>query len=86
MVIFGLLGYYMRKADFPTAAVVLAMILGGMAERGFRQSLIMSKGNVLAYYAGRPICIILLVLIIIGIITPIIMQKRSKETSIAIDD
>ncbi|RKL63587.1 hypothetical protein DXT63_06165 [Thermoanaerobacteraceae bacterium SP2] len=86
MAIFGLMGYYMRKANFPTAAVVLAMILGPMAERGFRQSLVMSKGNVLAYYAGRPICIILFVLIIIGLVTPILMQRMSKNTNTAIDD
>jgi putative tricarboxylic transport membrane protein len=43
--IFGVLGYVMRKYDFPVAPVVLAMVLGGMIEVAFRRSLILSDGS-----------------------------------------
>ena len=45
MAIFGLLGYLMRKLEFPAAALVLGMVLGDSLERALRQSLMMSQGD-----------------------------------------
>lgn len=79
MAAFGLLGYMMRKTDFPTAAIVLAMILGAMAEIGFRQSLVMSKGNLLGYYFDRPFSLLLMGLILLALASPLIVRwKRHK--------
>ncbi|HCR96955.1 MULTISPECIES: tripartite tricarboxylate transporter permease [Halomonadaceae] len=79
MAAFGLLGYLMRKTGFPTAAIVLAMILGAMAEIGFRQSLVMSKGNMLSYYFDRPFSLLLMGLILLALISPLILRwKRYK--------
>ena len=44
--VFGVLGYALRKCDFPVAPVVLAMVLGNMIEISFRRSLILSDGSV----------------------------------------
>src|SRR6185503_9824701 len=39
---FGLLGYFMRKLDYPSAPLILGLVLGGPLERALRQSLMMS--------------------------------------------
>ena len=45
MAIFGLLGYMMRKLNYPGAPLVLAFVLGGLFEEKVRQSLVISRGN-----------------------------------------
>jgi putative tricarboxylic transport membrane protein len=83
MVAFGIIGYFMRKTGFHPAPVVLALILGPMAENGLKQSFVLSKGNLLGYFLGRPICIVLIILIVLAIASPMILskleQKRKRE-------
>src|SRR5213596_2285470 len=45
MVIFGVVGYVFKKLDYPLAPLVLALVLGDLAENALRQSLIMSQGS-----------------------------------------
>ena len=59
MALFGLLGYLMRKLDFPAAALILGLVLGDVLERALRQSLMMSQGS-LAILVTRPISATLL--------------------------
>src|SRR6058998_3864738 len=54
MLIFGVIGYVFKKLDYPLAPLVLALVLGDMAENALRQSLIMSQGS-LAIFVARPI-------------------------------
>jgi len=54
MVIFGVVGYVFKKLDYPLAPLVLALVLGDLAENALRQSLIMSQGS-LAIFIARPI-------------------------------
>src|SRR5690242_17418110 len=42
---FGLLGYAMRKLEFPTAPMVLGLVLGDNMEKALRESLMMSQGD-----------------------------------------
>ena len=84
MVAFGFIGYVMRKTSFSTAAVVLAMILGTMAETGYRQAIVMSKGDVVSYYFGRPLSLILIALIVLSLLSPIIIKWREKKTGVAL--
>jgi putative tricarboxylic transport membrane protein len=79
MVLFGLIGYFMRKTGFATAPVVLGLILGPMAESGFRRSLVMAKGDVLGYYFSRPLSILLMVLIVFSFLSPILMKKLQAK-------
>jgi putative tricarboxylic transport membrane protein len=51
---FGVLGYVFKKLDYPLAPLVLALVLGDLAENALRQSLIMSRGS-LAIFFTRPI-------------------------------
>ncbi len=57
--IFGVLGYIMRKCEFPVAPIVLAMVLGNMIEISFRRSLILSDGS-LAILVTRPVALVIL--------------------------
>jgi putative tricarboxylic transport membrane protein len=77
MLIFGIIGYFMSKAGFSPAAVVLGLILGPMAELGRRQSLVLGgEGLALAsYFFGRPIFVVLMVLIIGAVLLPFILKK-----------
>jgi putative tricarboxylic transport membrane protein len=54
MLIFGVIGYGFKKLDYPVAPLVLALVLGDLAENSLRQSLIMSQGS-LAIFFIRPI-------------------------------
>jgi len=54
MLIFGVIGYVFKKLDYPLAPLVLALVLGDLAENALRQSLIMSQGS-LAIFFTRPI-------------------------------
>jgi putative tricarboxylic transport membrane protein len=45
LAVFGLLGYAMRKLEFPTAPLVLGLVLGDAMEKALRQSLMMSQGD-----------------------------------------
>ena len=49
IVIFGVVGYLMRKLNYPMAPAVLAIVLGPLAEKAFRQSLIISQGDPLIF-------------------------------------
>jgi putative tricarboxylic transport membrane protein len=54
MVVFGVIGYVFKKLDYPLAPLVLALVLGDLAENALRQSLIMSQGS-LGILFSRPI-------------------------------
>src|SRR5207247_2690842 len=58
MLIFGIVGYVFKKLDYPLAPLVLALVLGDMAENALRQSLIMSQGS-LMIFATRPIAAVI---------------------------
>jgi putative tricarboxylic transport membrane protein len=59
LVVFGLLGYVMRKLDIPPAPLVLAFVLGPIAENSIRQSLLLSD-NSPVIYLQRPISAVLI--------------------------
>jgi putative tricarboxylic transport membrane protein len=52
MVIFGLMGYVFKKLDYPMAPLVLALVLGDRAEDSFRQSMLMSQGDMRIFFAN----------------------------------
>ena len=70
MLAFGILGYFMRKFDFPAAPVVLALVLGPMVEKSLRQSLSISHGS-LAIFFNRPISAVLLFISFISLFVPL---------------
>jgi putative tricarboxylic transport membrane protein len=75
MFAFGVIGYYLRKYDFPIAPAILGLILGDLAELSLRRSLLLSLGDPLILIS-RPISAILLAAAAFSIIYPIF--KKSK--------
>ncbi|BAS26362.1 tripartite tricarboxylate transporter permease [Limnochorda pilosa] len=73
----GLIGYAMRKLDFPVAPVVLALVLGPMVEENFRQALLTSAGDPLVFLY-RPISAALLLLAAVGVFVSLRMQARLR--------
>ena len=52
MLVFGIVGYVMKKCDYPLAPLVLAIVLGDRAEEAFRQSLLGSQGSVGVFWSN----------------------------------
>ncbi len=81
MLIFGIVGYLMRKLDYPLAPAVLAIVLGPLAEPALRQSLIISDGSFAIFfnrtYAG-PIMIAALLLLFLPLFKMIYDRVRAK--------
>ena len=54
MLLFGVVGYLLRKLNYPVAPAVLAIVLGPLAEQSFRQSLLMSQAE-MSIFVERPL-------------------------------
>jgi putative tricarboxylic transport membrane protein len=52
MLVFGVVGYVMKKCDYPLAPMVLAIVLGDKAEENFRQSLLASQGSLDIFWSN----------------------------------
>jgi putative tricarboxylic transport membrane protein len=78
--IVGFLGFVMRKFDFPTAPVIIGMILGPMAEQEFRRAMTISNGDLMIFLT-KPISLTLLVIALIAVIGPRLWALRMKPAS-----
>jgi putative tricarboxylic transport membrane protein len=67
--VIGVIGFFMRRYDFPVAPVVLGMILGPLLEVQFRRALLVSEGNY-AVFVTRPLSGSLLALALLVMIAP----------------
>ena len=70
MLVFGIIGYLMRKLSLEPAAMVLAFVLGPMLETALRLSLIKSKGSFSIFFT-RPISAICLIIAIALLVVPL---------------
>ena len=52
MLIFGVLGYLFKKLKYPLAPLVLALVLGDMAESSFRQAMLLSQGSISIFWSN----------------------------------
>ena len=82
MLVFGVIGYFMKKLDIPMAAVLLPFVLGRPIESSFVQSMLMSNGD-LMIFLRRPISLGLMcftALIVAGSIYSSVKHKREALT------
>ncbi len=75
MLTFGILGYIMQKYDFPLIPLVLALVLGPLAETSLRQALIISKGSPSIFFM-KPISAVFLALSAISLIVSLYQSRR----------
>jgi len=79
MLIFGILGYFMRKGNYPATPVVLGLVIGPMLEGALRQALTVSQGDISVFFT-RPLSLAMLV-IALGVVSVSFWRKgiRKKE-------
>jgi putative tricarboxylic transport membrane protein len=78
MVIFGGIGYIMRKYKYEAAPFVFAFVLGPLLEDSLRQSLLLSEGSFTIFFAG-PISSILMICGILLFALPFLPGFRHKR-------
>ena len=81
MLFFGLLGFVLKRCGFAAPPMILGMVLSDICENNWRRTLILAsaKGGLLKYFLGRPIAIVLFLLVLISFLSPIIMNAVSKK-------
>jgi putative tricarboxylic transport membrane protein len=52
MMVFGVVGYLFKKLKYPLAPLVLALVLGDMAEASFRQAMLLSQGSLSIFWSN----------------------------------
>jgi len=79
-VVFGMIGYLMRKYGIPVAPVVLALILGPMADNHLYQAIRMANGQpMIQYMLARPISVGIMVLIVLALFAPLLSAFISRQ-------
>ncbi len=82
MVLFGTCGYILRKLDYPVAPAVLAIVLGELAERSLRQSLLSSQGDPMTF-VERPLSGLILACALGLVLVPVIRKLLPKKQAAA---
>src|SRR6187397_3042435 len=77
MLVFGVVGYVLKKCDYPLAPMVLAIVLGDKAEEAFRQSLLGSGGSLGVFFSNGLVGSIM-VLGLIALFWPLIQNTMTK--------
>ena len=78
LLVFGLLGYAMRRWDFPVAPVLIGMILGPRADTELRRALQISQSDFSVFFT-RPISCTLIVLSILLVVVPAFLRWRTAR-------
>jgi len=78
----GLVGVLMRRFDFPTAPVVVGMILGPLAEAQLRNAVSIGEGSGMVFLQ-RPMSIVMIVIIVAVLLLPRLIKWRSARTATA---
>ena len=76
-VIFGILGYILRKINIQPAPIVLAMVLGNLIESNFRRGMRISD-NDLVYFLDKPISAALLLVASLVLLSPLFGRLRQR--------
>lgn len=82
MVLFGTAAYILRKLDYPVAPAVLAIVLGELAERSLRQSLLGSQGDPTTF-VERPLSLTILLCALALILVPVVRKFLPKKAAAA---
>jgi putative tricarboxylic transport membrane protein len=77
MLVFGVVGYLMRKLDYPMAPAVLAIVLGPLAEPALRQSLLISGGSFSIFFT-RPFAAVFMVIAVVLLLMPVVSLVRHR--------
>ena len=73
---FGILGWILKRYDYPVAPVILGMVLGSIAETSFRRAIMMDGGTV---FFTRPLSATMLALAILSFVVPLWSARRQRR-------
>ncbi|MDF2997961.1 MAG: tricarboxylate transporter [Xanthobacteraceae bacterium] len=82
MLVFGVVGYILKKTNYPLAPLVLAIVLGDSAEEAFRQSLLSSGGSIGIFWSN-PLVSTIMALGLIALFWPMLQHALSKFRGVA---
>lgn len=74
MTAFGVVGYVMRRLDFPLAPVILGLVLGSLMETNLRRALTLSDGD-WSVFVSSPITLVLWVVALVVLIAPLMFDR-----------
>ena len=78
MLLFGVIGFFMKRYGFSVVPVIIGLILGELVEGTLRQSLVIFDGNWLMFLT-RPIALSFFILSFIALLFPLIKRKKNKN-------
>jgi putative tricarboxylic transport membrane protein len=81
---FGVLGYIMKKLRYPIVPLVLALVLGNLAENSLRQALTISGGSFFIFFT-RPISVLFIIAGILAYLSPVIRWGFKSRRQVQID-
>ncbi|MEO1102651.1 MAG: tripartite tricarboxylate transporter permease [Pseudomonadota bacterium] len=76
MLVFGVLGFLMRRMDYPMAPLVLGIILGDLLDKNLRRGLTLSDGDLSPFFT-RPISAIFATLIVLTVLASLPPVRRA---------
>jgi putative tricarboxylic transport membrane protein len=85
-VIFGVIGFVLRRMDYPLAPLVVALVLGFSTEEALRQSLIMSDGSMLIFFQrplSAPIMVAALLLFMLPVFQIFWRRRQARKNAAA---
>ncbi|WP_207460336.1 tripartite tricarboxylate transporter permease [Azospirillum sp. SYSU D00513] len=77
LLVFGLLGFGMRRFDYPIAPMIVGLILGPLAEAQLRRALAMSLGDP-TVLVGSPVAVVLLALAAVALLAPLLFRGLAR--------
>ena len=78
----GVLGVLMRRFDFPTAPVIVGMILGPLAEAQLRNAMSIGEGSAMVF-VQRPVSLVLMGIVVAVLVLPRLARKLSARSKMA---
>jgi putative tricarboxylic transport membrane protein len=78
MLVFGVIGYLFKKLRYPLAPMVLALVLGDMAEASFRQAMLLSQGSISIFWSN-PLVGSIAGLAIVLLLWPLVGMLRGRS-------
>ena len=78
MILFGLLGYILRRFEYPLTPLVLTMVLGPMMETSFRQSMAIGQGSASVFFQ-RPLSAILMISAFVVLLISLLLSMKRKS-------
>jgi putative tricarboxylic transport membrane protein len=84
MLAFGVIGFFLRKLNFPMAPLVLGIVLGDLLEKSLRRGLVLTDGDLLPFFT-RPISAVLCTVIVLAVLLRLAPLRRLFSRKAALE-